>query len=522
MGISFLCGLLSILLLSLAVVSSSWRSHEFKFQDRNGNNTISVFCSLDSVRRIHQLKRFNETGTLYLLDKPRKYSDLIGSPYCLEDPDSAQRSDHSLPLPSSKKSDDPAQEKIVEVEGLRPEPSSRRLSETEGQDARDIDGLLEGGEEPEDLHIDHSFLTNGEEMYNGTSTLPADHSLARNSTLSEADAANTGVDLETVSPRMGTRENKHGNEGLFLSDWALAPFQVIFGRDPAASGNMTEDMARVRRTLLGPAVYELNCRYLPDLKKAGEALWSMIIPAFVFSALGLLCSWLCTTWGRMLTGGMIPPTFALKTLGGLSWVISLALLVAGLGTWGTMSDVAACVSAAGGSTVCKVGISSGIAVIALALNLLATIWFAVHFTDRHITDLKLGDSDEHTGNSSAFEKELAEHQGAEYDLEAGQHGKQRHSSEGRYNPKIVVRNPEELTSSGSAASNNGDYRQGARNHLRNLIRQITQLASTLLLKLLPPVIVALAPASLQPAAPPAAAIIATTISEAVLELSERI
>ncbi|KFH11605.1 putative transmembrane protein [Toxoplasma gondii VAND] len=517
MGISSLCGLLSVLFLSLAVISCSWRSHEFQFEDRNGNNTISVFCSLDSVRRIHQLKRFNETGTLYLLDKPRKYADLIDSPYCLEDPDGAQNSTHSLPLSPSKETDDYPPEQIVENQAIGSEPSSRRLAVAADQDAREAAKLMEGVEEYADLDDGHKYP----QRQDGDSVLPAGNSISSNATFPVKDADSDSVDLERVSPRMDSLKTKKESEGLFLSDWALAPFQVIFGRDPAASGNMTDDMARVRRTLLGPAVYELNCRYLPELKKAGEAFWSLVIPAFVFAAIGLLCSWLCTTWGRMLTGGLIHPSFTLKMLGTLSWIVSLVLLVAGLGAWGTTSDVAACVSAAGGSTVCKLGISSGIAVIALALNLLATIWFCVHFTDRHITDLKLEASQE-TGESSAYERELASRQGAERDLEAGKRAEHRHASEDRHIPKIVVGNAEELEAFSSDASNNGHQRQGSGNHLRNLVRQITQLASTLLLKLVPPVIIAFTPASLQPAAPQAAAIIASTISEAVLDLSERI
>ncbi|PFH38389.1 hypothetical protein BESB_007310 [Besnoitia besnoiti] len=519
MGISSLFGLLSLLFLSMAVVSSSWRHHEFKFEDRNGNNTISVYCGLDSVRRVHQLKRFNETGTLYLLDKPKKYTELIDSPYCQEEPDATEESAESAP--SSKKGEDAATEIIEENEERDSQASSRRLSEVEDAEAlarEQLRGIAGRVARDADDSLPREREESAEEDFPRQAT--EDGSLD-NPSSSEDMAAGTGTEPSSTSSEANeSRRKVEEKPSGILADLALAPFQVIFGRDPAASGSMTEDLARVRRTLLGPAVYELNCRYLPDLKRAGEALWSMIIPAFVFSALGLLCGWLCTSWGRYLTSGLVPPTFALKLLGSVSWIVSLALLVAGLGAWGTISDVAACVSAPGGSTVCKLGISSAVAVTALALNLLATTWFAVHFTDRHITALNLATSDDLHENSQSNEKELGILQADDPDLEAGRKDARRHSSDGSNIPKIFVGNAEEVPSSGAADSHH--EQRGHSNPLRNLIRHIVQLATTLLLTLLPPAMVAISPPALRPAAPQAAAIIASSISEVVSELAEKI
>lgn len=370
-GLSSLFGLLSILFLAVAVVSCSWRKHEFKFEDRNGNNTISVHCGLQTVQRMHRLKRYNETGTLYLLDKARKYSDLIDSPFCMEDPRELDTSWLSLT---------PQKDEISDLEESSEGMHGRRLS------AEDLAGLDPPSDIPETENLvnraveeDQSSTTN--------STEPVTDELTDELPTPEEGNEQTGPDVLTSNAT-------DVPQALQKNSVTLLPFQVVFGRDPAAAGNMTDNLARVRRALLGPVVYELNCRYLPDLKRAGEAFWSLVIPAFVFCSLGLLCGWLSTSWGKWVTGGNVPPTFALKLLGSLSWAVSLILLVGGLGAWGTLSDVAACVSSSGGTAVCELGASSIIALTSLAFNLLATVWFALHFTDRHITELKLSTQDQ--------------------------------------------------------------------------------------------------------------------------------
>lgn len=371
-GLSSLFGLLSILFLAVAVVSCSWRKHEFKFEDRNGNNTISVHCGLQTVQRMHRLKRFNETGTLYLLDKPRKYGDLIDSPFCMEDPRDLDTS--WLTLTPEKESNDGD-----DLKGSSEEMLGRRLS------AEDL-GLLgpsAGLSEFENL-VNHAADQVEAAGTNSTEAVTDDETQEPLSPEEEPDQDHSEAPTNTTDV----------SESVQKDALTLLPFQVVFGRDPAAAGNMTDHLAKVRRALLGPVVYELNCRYLPDLKRAGEAFWSLLIPAFVFCSLGLLCGWLSTSWGKWVTRGNVPPIFALKLLGSLSWAVSLILLVAGLAAWGTLSDVAACVSSSGGTAVCELGASSIIALVSLALNLLATVWFVLHFTDRHITDLKLATPDQ--------------------------------------------------------------------------------------------------------------------------------
>lgn len=165
------------------------------------------------------------------------------------------------------------------------------------------------------------------------------------------------------------------------------PFSLTIGRDPALPGGASEDLLSSRLSLLGPTVYDVNCRDLPALRDAGHTLLKIGFAYLAFSVLGVLSGILVLAYtSRRKVGGI--RMHALAWFGAGSWLVAVLLHLAGLAFWGSTTDVAACVTSEGGAQVCPLGNAAGAALVTLSFSILAAIAHFMYLAHRSLSKLE--------------------------------------------------------------------------------------------------------------------------------------
>lgn len=327
MTVCVLCGALAIVLLAIAVSLRAWRFQHLEFSDDNGENLTRVDLGLETMQRIQRLTRTQKAGYVYIYDPPLLYQDALTSAYC---------------------ADGPVEQPLEAREGGRGAPPVALQS---------LSSVPPAAPEPE-----NAVAREAAPRALSVGFMPRWLQPAPAATAANAEAAQ----------RRGPLENP-------------PPFSVTVGRDPAVPGGLSPNYSEMRAVLLGPTIFDLNCKDLESYKTNGLVFVRLAVAYFVFAGLGMV--------GALFSILGAPSSAAascrmkqmpVNVLGTLGWLVALVLQLAGLASWGIGTDVAACVTSEGGASVCRLGPAMSLAIGSLVLTLVSTLCFAAVFTHTHI------------------------------------------------------------------------------------------------------------------------------------------
>ncbi|CDJ27712.1 uncharacterized protein EMH_0091790 [Eimeria mitis] len=388
------CGALAILLIALSLAMRTWRHQRLSYTDDNGENISRVELGLRSLQRIQTLHRKDDAGVIVVYDPPLLYQDAMDSAYCLPDAEENGTDDEGPQRQAAAQNPDGSSSNAGEDRGTS---AASGEPEAAGEEPED-EAVLSGQVEPTPQQQQQMLEQQQREEH-------VEETIRR---AAAADAGVSGVSFLSRQLQQVFSPSRHAERRGPLA--RPPPYSVTLGRDPGAPGSLTGKYAEMRGDLLGPTLFDVHCKDLEMFKKSGALFGRMAVAYIVFAGLGMAAaaaSLLLTTLGSPWAQRV--QDLPVNLVGTVAWLVALVLQLCGLASWGVGTDVAACVTDAGGAGVCALGSAAAIAIGSLVLTLVATLSYCLFFTHKFIRDLGI-DKQRQEDKEKEIQQQLAAQQ----------------------------------------------------------------------------------------------------------------